>query len=117
MRGSVRALVAHASRVPRHAEHLLPSARPASANVPLVIASTMSSAPPPRQARCVVGCAFTKRTTLSMRYMSGTPLAGEGAIGGPAGTPSGGNMPMEKFFDVTSANFSQILNDRYAMHA
>jgi hypothetical protein len=52
-----------------------------------------------------------------MRYMSGTPLAGEGAIGGPADTPSGGNMPMEKFFDVTSANFSQILNDRYAMHA
>lgn len=46
------------------------------------------------------------RTQLARRCMSGTAGGGEGVASAPTG------MPTDKFFDVSAANFSQLVNER-----
>ena len=112
MGATARALVAHASRAAARVPWAPRAAAPAARDRRLACPSTLGLV----ELRCASQLgSVVVRNSANARRMSG--IVGSGATGGVAGPgEAAGAARIDKFFDVTGANFAQVVNDR-CVHA
>ncbi len=112
MGATARALVAHASRAAARVPRAPRAAAPAARDRRLACPSTLGLVE--LRSASQLGSVVV-RNSANARRMSG--IVGSGATGGAAGPgEAAGAARIDKFFDVTGANFAQVVNDR-CVHA